>query len=77
MGELRPGPAVQTDSELESFIRSRADSYHHQVGSCRMGIDDQAVVDSRLRVHGVTGLRVVDASVIPTVPSANCHHRDR
>lgn len=72
-GELMPGPAVQTDSELESFVRSRADSYHHQVGSCRMGIDDQAVVDPRLRVHEVTGLRVVDASVIPAVPSANCH----
>jgi choline dehydrogenase len=72
-GELRPGPAVQTDVELESFIRSRADSYHHQVGSCRMGIDNQAVVDPRLRVYGVTGLRVVDASVIPAVPSANCH----
>lgn len=71
--ELMPGPAVQTDSELESFVRSRADSYHHQVGSCRMGIDDQAVVDPRLCVHGVTGLRVVDASVIPAVPSANCH----
>ena len=71
--ELRPGPTVQTDAELEDFVRSRADSYHHQVGSCRMGIDDQAVVDPRLFVHGVTGLRVVDASVIPTVPSANCH----
>jgi choline dehydrogenase len=72
-GELIPGPTVQTDSELESFVRNRADSYHHQVGSCRMGIDDQSVVDPRLRVHGVTGVRVVDASVIPAVPSANCH----
>ena len=64
---------MQTDSELEDYVRSRADSYHHQVGSCRMGIDDQAVVDPRLSVHGVTRLRVVDASVIPTVPSGNCH----
>jgi choline dehydrogenase len=72
-GELSPGPDVQTDSELESFVRTRADSYFHEVGSCRMGIDDQAVVDPRLRVHGLSGLRVVDASVIPTVPSANCH----
>ena len=72
-GELMPGPEVQTDSELENFVRTRADSYYHQVGSCRMGIDDQAVVDPRLRVYGVSGLRVVDASVIPTVPSANCH----
>ncbi|HEV7827757.1 MAG TPA: GMC family oxidoreductase N-terminal domain-containing protein [Pseudonocardiaceae bacterium] len=72
-GELMPGPEVQTDSELESFVRTGADSYFHEVGSCRMGIDNQAVVDPRLRVHEVTGLRVVDASVIPTVPSANCH----
>jgi choline dehydrogenase len=72
-GELRPGSEVQTDSELEDFVRSRADSYHHQVGSCRMGIDDGAVVDPRLHVHGTTGLRVVDASVIPAVPSGNCH----
>lgn len=72
-GELRPGPAVQADSELEDFVRSRSDSYYHEVGSCRMGIDDEAVVDPRLRVHGVAGLRVVDASVIPAVPSANCH----
>jgi choline dehydrogenase-like flavoprotein len=72
-GELSPGPAVQADSELENFVRSRADSYHHQVGSCRMGIDDRAVVDPQLRVRGVTGLRVVDASVIPAVPSGNPH----
>jgi choline dehydrogenase len=72
-GELMPGPEVQTDSELERFVRTGADSYFHEVGSCRMGIDNQAVVDPRLRVHEVTGLRVVDASVIPTVPSANCH----
>jgi choline dehydrogenase len=72
-GELRPGPDTQTDSELESYVRTRADSYFHEVGSCRMGIDDHAVVDPRLRVHGVTGVRVVDASVIPAVPSANCH----
>jgi choline dehydrogenase len=72
-GELAPGSAVQTDSELEDYVRRRSDSYHHQVGSCRMGIDDLAVVDPRLSVHGVTGLRVVDASVIPAVPSGNCH----
>jgi choline dehydrogenase-like flavoprotein len=45
----------------------------HEVGSRQMGIDDQAVVDPPLRVHGVTGLRVVDASAIPAMPSANCH----
>lgn len=72
-GILAPLPAMQTDSELEDYVRSRADSYHHQAGSCRMGIDDGSVVDPRLRVHGVTGLRVADASVMPAVPSGNCH----
>ncbi|HEX5404689.1 MAG TPA: GMC oxidoreductase [Pseudonocardiaceae bacterium] len=72
-GELLPGEDVRTDAELVDFVRTRADSYHHQVGSCRMGIDDASVVDPRLRVHGVDGVRVVDASVIPTVPSGNCH----
>jgi choline dehydrogenase len=71
--ELMPGPDVRTDDELTGFVRTHADSYHHQVGSCRMGVDDLSVVDPRLRVHGVTGLRVVDASVLPTVPSGNCH----
>ncbi|MFJ8083606.1 GMC family oxidoreductase [Streptomyces sp. NPDC096205] len=72
-GELMPGPEVRTKAELTAFVRERADSYHHQAGSCRMGIDDRSVVDPRLRVHGVDGLRVVDASVMPAVPSGNCH----
>ncbi|GAA3436566.1 GMC family oxidoreductase [Kutzneria kofuensis] len=72
-GELLPGPDVRSGDELAAFVRSRADSYHHQAGSCRMGVDELSVVDPRLRVHGVDGLRVVDASVMPTVPSGNCH----
>jgi choline dehydrogenase len=72
-GELLPGPDATTDAELEAFVRARADSYHHQAGSCRMGIDDLSVVDPRLRVHGVDGLRVADASVMPAVVSGNCH----
>ncbi|MFC1416110.1 GMC family oxidoreductase [Streptacidiphilus cavernicola] len=71
--ELSPGPALATDEELRGFVRRSADSYHHQAGSCRMGIDDLSVVDPELRVHGVNGLRVVDASVMPAVPSGNCH----
>jgi choline dehydrogenase len=71
--ELMPGPDVRSDHELQGFVRQKADSYHHQVGSCKMGLDDMAVVDPQLRVHGVHGLRVVDASVMPTVPSGNCH----
>ncbi|GAA2752370.1 GMC family oxidoreductase [Kitasatospora cinereorecta] len=71
--ELTPGPALTTDAQLRAFVRRTADSYHHQAGSCRMGVDDLAVVDPSLRVHGVAGLRVVDASVMPAVPSGNCH----
>lgn len=71
--ELSPGPAKATDEELRDFVRSTSDSYHHQAGSCRMGIDDLSVVDPELRVHGIRGLRVVDASVMPAVPSGNCH----
>jgi choline dehydrogenase len=72
-GELMPGGEVRTSADIERFVRARADCYHHQAGSCRIGIDDLAVVDPRLRVRGVENLRVVDASVMPTVPSGNCH----
>ena len=71
--ELLPGPDVRTRADIVHFVRTRAESYHHQAGSCRMGIDDLAVVDPELRVRGLTGLRVVDASVMPAVPSGNCH----
>jgi choline dehydrogenase len=71
--ELAPGPTLTSGEDLRSFVRRTADSYHHQAGSCRMGVDDLAVVDPELRVHGVQGLRVVDASVMPAVPSGNCH----
>jgi choline dehydrogenase len=71
--ELMPGPEVRSDADVEGFVRRTADSYHHQVGSCRMGQDDRSVVDPQLRVHGVAGLRVADASVMPSVPSGNCH----
>jgi choline dehydrogenase len=70
--ELLPGPDV-ADADLLAFVRSRADSYHHQAGSCRMGLDALAVVDPQLRVHGVENLRIADASVMPAVPSGNCH----
>jgi len=71
--ELMPGPEVQGDDDLVAFVRGSADSYHHQAGSCKMGLDDLAVVDPKLRVHGVEGLRVVDASIFPQVQSGNCH----
>ncbi len=71
--ELMPGPEVVSDAELRTFAQSKADTYHHQAGSCRMGLDDLAVVDPQLRVHGVEGLRVADASVMPALPSGNCN----
>jgi choline dehydrogenase len=72
--ELMPGPDVgASDDDLNAFVANTADSYHHQSGSCRMGLDELAVVDPQLRVHGVEGLRVADASVMPAVPSGNCH----
>jgi choline dehydrogenase len=69
--ELYPGPDVRTDEQLRDYVRRVAISYHHQVGTCRMGSDDEAVVDPQLRVYGVDGLRVADASVMPTVTSGN------
>ncbi|MBN8231528.1 GMC family oxidoreductase N-terminal domain-containing protein [Corallococcus macrosporus] len=71
--ERMPGPKVKTRAQLQAFLQESADSYHHQAGSCRMGLDAMAVVDPKLRVFGVEGLRVADASVMPSVPSGNCH----
>jgi len=69
--ELYPGPDVRSRADLVDFIRRSVFTYHHQVGTCRMGRDPLAVVDARLRVHGIAGLRVADASVMPVVPSGN------
>lgn len=69
--EVFPGSAVDTDAELEAVIRDHAVSGQHGVGTCRMGSDEHAVVDSRLRVCGIGNLRVVDASVMPAVTAGN------
>ena len=71
--ELAPGPLVQSDAELDAWIARTADTMFHPVGTCRMGTesDRSAVVDARLRVHGVPGLRVADASVMPRITSGN------
>jgi len=70
-GETWPGPSVSTDSEIDRVIRSNGTTIHHPVSTCRMGTDEHAVLDSRLRVRGVDGLRVVDASVMPRITSGN------
>ncbi|RDS83437.1 GMC family oxidoreductase [Dyella psychrodurans] len=66
-----PESDPQNDAEWESFIRRKAETIYHPVGTCRMGRDGHAVVDSELSVHGIAGLRVVDASVMPALPSGN------
>lgn len=71
--ELEPGPAVRTDAELETYLRSHGTSNNHAVGTCRMGMGADAVVDSRLRVHGIAGLRVADASIMPDLICGNTH----
>lgn len=72
-GELAPGRAVASDADLEAYIRAASFPQYHPVGTCRMGAsgDDDAVVDPRLRVRGMRGLRIADASVMPFVPSSN------
>ena len=69
--ELSPGPAVQSDAEIDAHIRASAETAYHPSCSCRMGTDDMAVVDGAARVHGVQSLRVVDASIMPAVVSGN------
>jgi choline dehydrogenase-like flavoprotein len=69
--ELYPGPEVTSEDAIRDWIRRSAITYHHQVGTCKMGVDDEAVVDPRLSVHGVEGLRVADASIMPVVTSGN------
>ncbi|MFT4885684.1 MAG: choline dehydrogenase [Natronomonas sp.] len=69
--EVWPGEDVQTDEEIVEHVRETAHTVYHPVGTCKMGDDDMAVVDDRLRVHDVDGLRVVDASVMPTLTGGN------
>jgi choline dehydrogenase len=71
--ELYPGTELRSREELAGYVRQTAITYHHQVGTCKMGVDELAVVDPELRVHGVEGLRVADASVMPSVTSGNTH----
>ena len=69
--EVGPGSDKKSDDELDEYIRSKAETAYHPCGTCKMGVDDMAVVDENLKVKGIQNLRVVDASVMPEIPSAN------
>ena len=69
--EVGPGIEAQSDDELNEYIRSKAETAYHPCGTCKMGVDDMAVVDENLKVKGIQNLRVIDASVMPEIPSAN------
>jgi choline dehydrogenase len=69
--EISPGIDVQTDEQLDKFIREHAETAFHPSCSCKMGTDDMAVVDGEGRVHGMQGLRVVDASIMPIITTGN------
>lgn len=69
--EIAPGAHIQSDAELLEWVRNNAETTYHPVGTCKMGQDAMAVVDAELRVHGIAGLRVADASIMPTLTSGN------
>lgn len=69
--EHLPGTAVQADAEIEDFVRNYTQTIYHPVGTCKMGVDETAVVNPQLQVYGIDGLRVADASIMPTIINAN------
>jgi choline dehydrogenase len=69
--ELAPGPVVQSGEQIDAYIRAHGEAFYHSVGTCSMGTHDMAVVDHRLRVHGVSALRIADASIMPRIVSGN------
>jgi choline dehydrogenase len=69
--EIDPGPGVQSDADIAAWVKRAVTTMFHPVGTCRMGQDPRAVVDARLRVRGIAGLRVIDASIMPTITSGN------
>jgi len=69
--EIQPGCHIDSDEQILEFIRNSGETTQHMVGTCKMGHDPMAVVDERLRVHGIAGLRVADASIMPTMLSGN------
>ena len=71
VSEVAPGTERQSNDEIIDWARRAGETTYHPVGTCRMGQDAAAVVDARLRVHGIVGLRVADASIMPTLTSGN------
>lgn len=69
--EIQPGTQVQTDEQIDAFVRQSVESAYHPSCSCKMGTDAMAVVDPETRVHGLQNLRVVDSSIFPTIPNGN------
>jgi len=69
--EIQPGTEIQTDEQIDAFVRQSVESAYHPSCSCKMGEDELAVVDSQTRVHGIENLRVVDSSIFPTIPNGN------
>jgi choline dehydrogenase len=71
VSEVAPGADRTTDDEILDWVKKAAETTYHPVGTCKMGSDPMAVVDAQLRVHGIAGLRVADASIMPTLTSGN------
>jgi choline dehydrogenase len=69
--ELSPGPAVQSDEELDEFLRDAVESAYHPSCTCKMGSDEMSVVDGQCKVRGLSGLRIVDSSIMPSIVSGN------
>ena len=69
--EIQPGVAVQTDEQIDAFVRRAAESAYHPSCSCKMGTDEMSVVDPQTRVHGIDCLRVVDSSIFPSITNGN------
>jgi len=69
--EIFPGDDIISDEDIKQFIQNKSESIYHPVGTCKMGNDDEAVVDSQLKVHGMENLRVIDASIMPNLVSGN------
>ena len=69
--EIQPGMDFSSDANILQFIRDKAETVYHPSGTCKMGFDENAVVDKELKVHGIKGLRIADASIMPTLISGN------